>query len=158
QHDLAVQSIVHECLEKTESQQEHILMVLDAVSLHNPNVVAPFRNTILSLHQSPNYAIRRVAQIIGRRIGCEETVADPHTISLPAIYQLSFLQRSTGRLLDLEAISAEEALPDLDDPVNIIRPFDLQIDLVAKKARLPKVHMYHRTVQIMGRLAPFSSW
>jgi hypothetical protein len=43
-------------------------------------------------------------------------------------------------------------------PLNIIRPFDLQIDLVAKKARLPKVHMYHRTVQIMGRLAPFSSW
>ena len=42
--------------------------------------------------------------------------------------------------------------------MNIIRPFDLQIDLVAKKARLPKVHMYHRTVQIMGRLAPFSSW
>ena len=158
QRDLAVQSVVHECLEKTESQQEHILVVLDAVSLHDPNAVAPFRNKILSLHQSPNYAIRRVAQIIGRRIGCEETVADPHPISLPAIYQLSFLQRSTGRLLDLEAISAEEALPDSDDPVNIIRPFDLQIDLVAKKARLPKVHMYHRTVQIMGRLAPFSSW
>jgi hypothetical protein len=158
QRDLAVQSIIHEYFEKTESQQEHILMVLDAVSLHDPNAVAPFRNKILSLHQSPNYATRRAAQIIGRRIDCEQTVAAPHPMPLPAIYRLSFPQRSTGRLINLEAISAEEPLPDSDDPVDIIRPFDLQIDLVAKKARLPKVNLYHRTVQIMEQLVPLSFW
>jgi hypothetical protein len=156
QHDLAVQSVVHECLEKTESQQENILVVLDAVSLHDPNVAALFRNKILSLRQSPNYAIRQAAQIIGNRIGCEQTVAAPHPMPLPAIYQLC-LQRSTGRSIDPEAISAEAPLPDSDDPVDIIRPFDLQIDLVAEKVRLPKVNLYHRAVQIMEQLASISS-
>src|SRR5262249_40401755 len=78
-----MQNAVHECLEKTESQQEHTLMVLDAVSFHNANAVVPFRDKILSLHQSPNYAIRRAAQTIGKRIGCEETVTRVDPIPLP---------------------------------------------------------------------------
>jgi hypothetical protein len=158
QRDLVVQSVVHDFLKKTESQQEHILMVLDAVSRPDPNAVAPFRDIILSLHQSSNYAIRQAAQIIGRRIGCEQTVPAPHPMPLPAIYQLSFLQRGTGRLINTEAGSVAEPLPDSDDSVDIIRPFDLQIDLVAEKARIPKVNIYHRIAQIMGQLALLSSW
>jgi AAA domain len=158
QRDPTIQDAVHEILEKTESQQEHLLLVLDAVSLHDPDVLAPFRNKIQSLYQSPNYAIRRAAQIIGKRIGCEQTDAQPSPIPLSAIYQLSFPQHNPRELIDPEAISYEEPLPDSDDPLEIIHPFDLQIGLVAEKARLPKVNLYHRTVQIMQQLAPISSW
>jgi hypothetical protein len=158
QRDLAVQSAIHEGLEKTESQQEQILMILDAVSRRDPNAVVPFRNKILSLYQSSNYAIRHAAQIIGRRLGYEQTVAAPHPIPLPAIYRLSFPQRSTGMLIDLEMISGEEPLSDSDDPMDIIRAVVPTVDLIAEKARLPKMNMYHRTAQLMRQLAPLSSW
>jgi hypothetical protein len=158
QHNPAMQNAAREYLEKTESQQEHLLMVLDAISLQDSNAVAPFRNKIQLLYQSSNYAIRRVAQTIGKRIGCEQTVTHAHPIPLPAIYHLSLPQRSTEGLIDLESVSAEQLMPNSNDPVEIIRPFGQQIGFVAEKARLPKANMYHRTMQIMQQLAPYSSW
>ena len=179
-HDPTIQDAVHEFLEKTESHQEHILMVLDAVSFQEPDAVVPFCRKIASLHQSPNYAIRRAAKTIYEYIGCElpdsshdlmpPPVVVVHSPSnsfllpcyispkLPAIYQLSLPPPSIASLADRENIRAEEPLPDSDDPVDILCPFDFQIGFVAEEARLPKVNMFYRTVQIMQQLAPQETW
>ena len=179
-HNPTIQDAVHEFLEKTESHQEHILMVLDAVSFQEPDTVVPFCRKIASLHQSPNYAIRRAAKTIYKYIGCElpdfghdllpPPVVVVHSPSnsfllpcysphkLPTIYQLSLPPPSIASLADRENIRAGEPLPDSDDPVDILRPFDLQIGFVAEEARLPKVNMCHRAVQIMQQLAPQETW
>ena len=179
-HDPTIQDAVHEFLEKTESHQEHILMVLDAVSFQEPDAVVPFCRKIASLHQSPNYAIRRAAKTICEYIGCElpdsshdlmpPPVVVVHSPSnsfllpcysppkLPAIYQLSLPPHSITNLADRKSISAGAPLPDSDDPVDILFPFNFQIGFVAEEARLPKVNMFHRAVQIMQQLAPQETW
>jgi len=178
--DPTIQDAVHEFLEKTESHQEHILMVLNAASFQEPDAVVPFCIKIASLCQSPNYAIRRAAQTICKYIGCElpdsshdlmpPQVVVVHSLAnsfllpchsppeLPAIYHLPLPPPSIASLADRENVRAGEPLPDSDDPVNILRPFDFQIGFVAEEARLPKVNMCHHAVQIMQQLAPQKTW
>jgi len=178
--DPTIQDAVHEFLEKTESQQEHILMVLDAVSFQEPAVVVPFCRKIASLCQSPNYAIRRVAKTICEYGGCElpdssyDLMPPPVVVvnspsnsfllpcysppKLPAIYQLSLPPHIITNLADRKSVSAGAPLPDSDDPIDLLFPFDLQIGFVAEEARLPKVNMFHRAVQIMRQLAPQETW
>ncbi len=179
-YDPTIQDAVHEFLEKTESQQEHILMVLDAVGFQEPDAAVPFCRKIASLHQSPNYAIRRATKTICEYIGYElpdsshdlmpPPVVVVHSPSnsfllpcysppkLPAIYQLSLPPHSITNLADRKSISAGAPLPDSDDPVDILCPFDLQIGFVAEETRLPKVNMFHRAVQIMQQLVPRETW
>lgn len=156
--DSVIQDAVHEFLEKTESHQEHILMVLDAVSLQDPDAVAPFRGKIVSMHRSPNYAIRRAVRTICGRIGCEPAQASHSPTPLPAIYQLVLPPRSAASLFGRGQILPAEPLPDSDEPFEIIRPFDMHIKLVAEGAQLPGENVGRRVVQIMHQLAPQDSW
>nr|QNO43656.1 hypothetical protein MOOKMAHM_00025 [Methanosarcinales archaeon ANME-2c ERB4]QNO45114.1 hypothetical protein AGMAKMMB_00001 [Methanosarcinales archaeon ANME-2c ERB4]QNO50360.1 hypothetical protein BOLHPIDD_00001 [Methanosarcinales archaeon ANME-2c ERB4] len=179
-HDPTIQDAIHEFLEKTESHQEHILMVLDAVSFQEPDAVVPFCRKIASLCQSPNYAIRRAAKTICEYGGCElpdssyNLMPPPVVVvnspsnsfllpcysppKLPTIYQLSLPPHSITNLADRKSISAGAPLPDSDDPIDLLYPSDFQIGFVAEEARLPKVNMFHRAVQIMRQLAPQETW
>jgi len=156
--DPVIQDAVHEFLEKTESHQEHILVVLDAASVQDPDAVLPIGDKIVSLHQSRNYAIRRAARTICKRIGLKVPQVSDILIPLPTIYELSLPPSSAASLASRVEVSAGEPLPDSDDPVEIVRPFDFHIESVAEQTGLPKVNVCHRAVQIMRELAPEESW
>jgi hypothetical protein len=157
------QDALHEFLEVDESYQEAILMVLDAISLLSPESIRTFSKEIPTLCQSPNYAIRRTARIVGPRIGYkvdndESKMIMPELVSLPLIYQLHIpilsLQDSSEKI----EISDSEPLPNSNDPVEIVCPYDFHIELIAKEAVLPAINICYRVVEIMRQLMPSDLW
>lgn len=147
-----------ESFEGSEDLLEHILLVLDAVSVRNSNAILPFREELARLRHSPNYAIRKISEVLCERIGCEPTVDMFPRIPLPSIYGLSLPKHSTGNVLDSEKISGEEPLPDSSDPVRIVSPLNLQLGFISEEAQLPKVNVFYRAVEIMRQIDPQESW
>ena len=121
-----------------------------------------FTYQIADLSQSPNYAIRRTARMVIERISCKlndecSVPTSSNTLSLPLIYWLSIPFVTQIPPAELEIIDGEP-LPDSYDSIEIIRPFDVQIDFIAREAKLPTINMCYRVVQIMRQLAPQESW
>ncbi len=157
QGDGTMQKVVKESLRNGAALTERILMMLDAVSLRDQHTVESFRGEIVRLCVSPNQAIRARAAAICRRIQCAPATP-PRSAVLPAIYLLSLPPGDARRLDHHTAISAGEPLPDSEDPAEIVRPFDLQLGVIAAEAQLPKINVCNRAVQIMRQLAPPDSW
>lgn len=158
QSDTNIQHAVHEFLGKNESYQESILIVLEAVGSRESRVVEPFQEIFANLILSPNYAVRNAARIISSRIGIELTQSSRSVTSLPPIYRLSLPPHPALSITGWKGISEGEPLPDSDDPLLIVSPFDLQIESIAEEIGLPKVNMCYRAVQIMRQLDPQSTW
>lgn len=158
-HQANIEQEIGEWLNGTEERQERSLRVLDSASLKDPNVIMRFQLQVAKLQHSPNYEIRRIANVIFQRAGIAPTVtASVEPTTLPEIYRLA-LPPVRGRDIEVSRVLSEELpLPDSTDPLEIIRPFDLHLDLLSSLAQLPKANLYHRAVQLMERLLPKESW
>jgi hypothetical protein len=154
----AMEKATREVLGGNESQQQRALMVLDAVSLRKPGVVAAFKQDILSLYASPNYGIQRAAQILGERLGVRRPSVALPIIALPAIYKLSLPRESIVGLTAPRDVSPTAPLPDSADPTELVGPWYDHMRAVAEEARLPAINVCYRAVQIMRDMAPESSW
>lgn len=80
------------------------------------------------------------------------------SISLPSIYGLSLPPGGLVVPGQDQRISAGRPLPDSDDPVQIVSPFDVVIGIVAEAASVPKLNMCQRVVELMEQLAPRETW
>ncbi len=153
-----MQEAVRDLLTKSESCQEHACIVLDAVSMAEPQAVQSFRDQIAGLLGSPNYAIRAAARLIGQRIGCHAPT-DPQRISqLPAIYQLELPLAPQQGVRPRIVPRPGEPMPDASDPLAMVQPFDTDIKILSKVIDLPWVNMCHRVAAIMQKLAPREQW
>ena len=158
-HNPTIEQMIGEWLNGTEERQQHSLRVLDSVSLKGPSYIAPFRPQIILLQQSPNYEIRRIASVICSRAGIAPFVSSSvQDRPLPEIYRL-VLPPVRSRDIEVPRVLSEELpLPDSTDPLELIRPFDFHLNLLSSIARLPKVNLYHRAVQLMEQLSSKESW
>ncbi len=145
-----------ELLDTSESRQESILPILEAVVGKRPDIVSRFRPIILRLASSPNYAVRMAAQGLCKCLGWE-LPSLPSAPRLPAIYDL-LLPPISPELVANREPRFELPLPDTSNPGKLLSPFTLQLGLIADLARLPKVNVYHRAVQIMRELDRQESW
>ena len=153
-----MQETVQEYLDASEDFQEKILMILDSISLHKENVVKPFQDKLINLHQSSNYAIQHGIEVVCRRLRYNLPSTSSEIVKLPAIYQLSIPLLQKSRILKNREISSGEPLPDSDNPVEIVRPFDFDLGFIAKMANLPKINLCYRAIQVMRQLAPEETW
>lgn len=158
QGDTNTQDAVREFLEKNESYQESMLIVLETLSSRESRAVEPFREIIANLSLSLNYAVRNATRTISSRIGIELAQPSRSVTTLPPIYRLSLPPSPAPSITGWKGISEGEPLPDSDDPLLVVRPFDLQIESIAEEIGLPKVNMCYRAVQIMRQLEPQSTW
>lgn len=160
--DLEIQNALRELLMEDESYQEAILMVLDAISIQFPDSIKIFSKEIKNLYQSSNYAIRRISQTLGARIGLDAANTEDNKkpklelVYLPLIYQL-YIPRVLNSSRKLE-ISDNKPLPDSNDPFEIISPFEFQIELIAREAALSEINVCYRAIEIMRELGSSYSW
>ncbi len=158
QNNHAIREIVRELLMRQEAIQEQLLVVLEAVNSCEPNALLPLQKQIATLHQSPNYAIRTAAYTIYRPT-IEDSSSKPSSFStLPAIYSLELPPQGMWSLAGHEEITSQEPAPDTQDPVEIVRPFDIELSFIAQEANLELVNVCYRTVQIMKQLEPYETW
>ena len=136
-----IREIVRELLMRQEIIQEQLLIVLEAVNLHEPNALLSLQKQIAALHESPNYAIRTLARTIYHP-PVEDSIPKSSPFStLPAIYSLELPPQGRWSLAGHEEITSLEPAPDTQDPVEIVRPFDIELSFIAQEANLELVNV-----------------
>lgn len=142
----------------SDNDQQHAAIVLDAVSVEDPEAVSVFRSEVDALRDSPNYMIRAAAKRICERAGWSVPTDVDETADLPSVYDLELpradLPRDDQRILPAPG----EAMPDSSDPLVIVQPFDNEIAGVAEITGLPWTNICHRVVRIMRDLSPQEEW
>ena len=156
-NDATMQLALGETLDTGEAAQESVIMVLDAVGQRDMRVLMPFRGHLARLASSPNYALRSAARTLLDRFG-EDIRVDRRSNPLPSVYTIALPPGGFGRFINIERAPATNALPDTDDPSELVRPFDWQLDIIARLAGLPALNLHYRTIQIMQGLAPPATW
>lgn len=156
--DKSIQNSINEFLEKNESYQENILIILDAVSLKDHRKVEIYREKIIELQNSPNYLIRRIAWSLCRCIGCNFAKEKNKTIKLPKIYYEQLQNRNIfERRNDVERPIGEPLL-DSEDPMELIAPFNFHVHVISQVSGIPEINLCHRAVQIMNQLENHDLW
>ncbi|MFA0834927.1 MAG: ATP-binding protein [Methanobacterium formicicum] len=155
--DNEIQNSICEFLDKSESYQEQILMVLESVSMKYPDIVRNFHEKIVSFHDSPNYLIRRASWNICQNIGCPPIEIQDEMIELSETYYNDFGNRNILEIPEREIVPGEP-LADSNDPIELVSPLNMHIDALATISRFRGINLCHRVVEIMNELAPYDSW
>lgn len=153
-YDKAIQKSIRAYLDE-ESYQENILMILDAISLKDANTLDVFKDKIIDLQVSHDYSVRRMAWILCRRI--RAPIKINNSIQLPELYFTPFPVRDIIQGLGNREIPRGQPLPDSNDPIEIVSPYNIQIEAVAIESGFEAIVLCHRIVQIMNQFNN-SSW
>jgi hypothetical protein len=95
---------------------------------------------------------------VSLRLG-DDSIKEPlHLSTVPAIYTLELPPHGRWSLAGHKEIFGHEPAPDTRDPIEIVRPYDIQLLWVAQEAGYKHVNVCYRAVQIMSQLAPYESW
>ncbi len=148
---------VRNMLEQSEADQETALQLLDAVILDDSGMDLPFRDNIVALQGSPNFAIRHAARALAIRLGYDQP-SPAHPATLPAVYELALPPESTAGIIGGGPIPSDAPQPDTSDPATILRPFDTVAKQIAQEASLSPMNLQYRAVQLMRELAPPDTW
>lgn len=152
-----IQEAILEYLDENESYQENILQLFDAVVTKDGDSISSFKGKIIDLSKSPNYEIRRVSQNLCKALGFHIT---PKTIftPLPPIYQHDLSSVSTPMSRPKTDDLTSETLPDPENFIEMILPYDMEIMGIADEAFLPEINVLYRASQIMRELVPEDYW
>ena len=146
-------------LGESETYQERILMLMDAVSATRPSVVSPFRRRITELAESPNWRIRETSKSIIKKCEWDEITSGHNLVPLPTIYSRP-LPPSWGpviRTADVLPTEPTKALADSDDPVRMVFPLNRKIELLSECVDVPVQNLYRRVAELMHQLEPRNS-
>ncbi len=157
-NNLAIKEVVRELLAGPEADQEHLLIVLECVSAYAPDALIPLKRLIAALRRSPNYAIREATHVVCLRLGDDSTEEPLHLATVPPIYTMELPPHGRWSLAGRGEIVGHEPAPDTQDPIEIVRPFDIELSSIAEEAGFGHVNVCYRAVKIMHQLALYESW
>jgi len=152
----AIEFALKQALNKHDQTVKHSLMVLEAVSLQNPQVLLSFSEQIQRLQKSPNFIIRTIATNINNTVSGQMLPPPKIEQSNPAIYSI-VLPDITFHKTD-EAINNDENPILLDDPALVIRPLDSQARKLAEVGNVPESNVLYHTAQKFNELQPYRTW
>lgn len=148
-HTRAKLSVNNE-LEGTDAEQTAAVELLHALAIWNRESARGFAKALKALARStPNYLVRRNAEAVLAQLG-EAGATDRDRTSLPGIYLLE-LPSVVERKPDL--VEPGEALPAAVNDEDMVRPYDLQLRLVAEGTGLDPQQVYARACDVMRMLA-----
>lgn len=142
----------------SEDLQAHLLMVLEAVSLEAPAAVAGLDTELQRLATSRNYMIRTSARAVCAHLGVALPQHQPDGDTLPPMYRIALPDAQIPSPYSLPQVSAYRPAPDLPDPLQVVSPFELQLDALSERTEIPLTNLCRRAVQIMHELRPGEEW
>jgi hypothetical protein len=141
-----------------EEFQERFLPILDAASLQSPSYLQPFREQIVPLAQSPNFAVRTVSRRLCASAGWQKDQKELRKSPLPAIYGFDLPPPVESSLLGREAATVYAPLPDDDNPTQVIMPFYRVLKRLASWADLPPQNLIFRAISLMEQFGSKETW
>ncbi|HEY60588.1 MAG TPA: hypothetical protein G4N92_07905 [Anaerolineae bacterium] len=137
---------------------ERLLMTLDAVSINKDQllILEVFRNNLSKLSYSSNFAIRLISSKLIARINNSSPKIGYRGTQLPSIFQIQLPEVSfheTG-----QTNNNEETPILVGDPARILRPFDIELRVIAKLSNLPINNVLYRAKQYFDTFVIDRNW
>jgi hypothetical protein len=153
----AVRQLVEETLASNDPMsQERAVMALHSATESDASAALPFSEVLTRVVAPRHHSIRNMLQSIAARIGV--AIQPAHRIGLPSAYSLVLPPRLGRLTVDRREASATGPLPDSDEPAELVRAFQPQLEAVAEQAGLEPVNVFHRAHQLMAEIPPAGSW
>jgi hypothetical protein len=157
-NDAAMLETVRRALQGTDALREQALVILSSVATQDRSLVAGFVEQLGICAKSPDYLIRKLATELLQRSSHPTVTGDLNRARLPMIYDLALPPSNVPFHLPRPASSAHEALPDTNEPEDLVSPFNDYLRGLSRFAGVGVRNAVFRTAQIMGELSPQSEW
>lgn len=147
-------------LSKVGLVQIKSLALLKSIVKFNAPFVGKFSETIVTTCSSKNLTVRIMAYELATAAGI---TIDEHDLStsqkLPFLYGMELPEiNSREDALPFSAMKPGDVLPDFDDPLELIKPLDREVDLLSRMSNIPFQNILARAVGLMKSLVPEEEW
>lgn len=156
-YDAESSTVLNGMLEGEESQICQALAVLESVLGQRPEAVAAFVDKLSLLSSSPNMTIRTMAN--GLVHALHIPASSPDSRPLAATYYLELPDFPMyDEVIPFASLPLGASFPDSDDPLEMVRPFQNDFELLSDLSGIPKQNLINRAAVLMKTLSPKEYW
>ncbi len=149
--------LLREMLNSDETQAYQALAVLESMLGMRPEKIAAFADEILSLCISHNMTIRSMATGLALAIG--HPVESPVHRPLATTYMLKLAGfKIQDAAVPFDALPPGGSFPDSHDPLERIRPFEMEFKLLGEASGIPWQNLVYRAAGLMSSLTLEELW
>jgi len=139
--------------------QIKVMSLLSSLADDFKGFVLQFENEISSLCASEDFSVRMVALDLSSRLEIEGRLPPEDRSKLPLAYELELPEISNRKeAIPFSAIRPGETFPDIDDPIELLRPLLTEAKLVADMSNVPFENLAYRVSEFMKTLVPENEW
>lgn len=162
-HGKVADALISERVQKllADCEETHIcaLALLEATVDTRPDFAAQFSTTIPSLCASPSMTVRQIALRLAGILKLEPARIATERQTLPLTYQLELSEIPLPDItIPLEVLPEGQPLPDSNDPLELIRPFQDRFEMLSELTDIPLQNLVARAVTLMDTLKPRDEW
>jgi hypothetical protein len=144
-------------LDGSETQIFHALTIFESIIKQRLQFISKFTRNISRLSISPNFLIRTMAVRLAQALNIPYNLPDYKP--LPLTYSLELPDFPTkDEIMPFSALRPGDSFPDCDDPLEMIRPFQDDFELLSKVSGIPMQNLVYRAAMLMKTLAPEDQW
>ncbi|MEQ0541105.1 MULTISPECIES: hypothetical protein [Klebsiella] len=139
--------------------QVKVMSLLSSLAKDFKEFVLQFELEISSLCASKDFSVRMSALDLSSRLEIEGSLPPHERSKLPLIYQFKLPEISNKKeAIPFSAIRPGETLPDVDDPIELLRPLMNEAKLIADMSNVPFENIVYRVCELMKTLVPENEW
>ncbi|WP_198043645.1 tetratricopeptide repeat protein [Ketobacter nezhaii] len=146
-------------INKVGLTQIKVMSLLNSLANDCEGFVSQFITEISSLCASENFSVRMLALNLSNKLEVEGSLPPNERSKLPLVYELELPKfENRKEAIPFSAMRPGETLPDINDPIELLRPLTSEAKLVAKMANLPFENLAFRASELMKTLIPEGEW
>ncbi|WP_028305187.1 ATP-binding protein [Oceanospirillum maris] len=156
---LGIRRQISNRIDKIGLTQVKIMSLLSSLTKDFKEFVLQFKGEISSLCASEDFSVRMTALDLASRLEIEGKPPSEERSKLPLAYELELPEiNNIKEAIPFSAIRLGETFPDVDDPIELLRPLLTEAKLVAKMSSVPFENLIYRASDFMKTLVPKNEW
>ena len=146
-------------IDKVGLTQIKIVSLLKSLVEDYKDFVVQFKTEISLLCASEDFSVRMVALDLSNKLEVEGRLPPKQRSKLPLVYELELPEiENKKEAIPFSAVRPGDTLPDVDDPIELLRPLLTEAKLVADMSNIPFENLAYRASELMKTLVPESEW
>ncbi len=150
-------SVLNSMLEGGEPQICQALAVLESVLEQRPKAAVAFSEKLSLLSASPNMTIRTMATGLTHAIGIPSSSPDSRPLATTYFMELPDFP-VYDEVIPFSSLPPGASFPDSDDPLEMVRPFQNEFELLGQLSGIPQQNLINRAAVLMKTLSPKENW
>ena len=150
-------SVLISMLEGGEPQICQALAVLESVLEQRPKAAVAFSDKLSLLSASPNMTIRTMATGLTHAIGIPLSSPDSRPLATTYFMELPDFP-VYDEVIPFSSLPPGASFPDSDDPLEMVRPFQNEFELLGQLSGIPQQNLINRAAVLMKTLSPKENW